>query len=651
MKKNKIYDQFLLGMNYWPSSTAISMWSNWKPQEYEEDIRRMKSLGMNLCRFFLFMPDFMPEEKSIDASMIERLRNFLEICEKHKMYSMPSFFVGHMSGEDWDVSWRNNRDFITNKEMIAAEKYYIKEVVQQTKNYSHIIGWLLSNELPNYIGQKDPYRIANWTEEIINTIKSLDPDRPVSIGDGAWAPEITARQTGFPLSLVNKYQDFVGLHYYPRGGDKWRHSFTTAFRLRMAANWHKPVFVEEVGTSTTLCSEQNQALYYRSVLYSSLINNSFGTLGWCLNDFDFKDKRPYAHHPFEERFGIVKTDKTIKPAGREFKDFSRISSEIYSEEYEKQENNIGLLIPSYFYTDYPYMFEPHFKDWYDFYLETFSLLKRGGMDVECIVEPPVKIESQEKLNPENKDLDPAKYPLLFAPRLKLFTKKYWQKIVDYVKKGGTLYASFANDSWVLDWHELAGIEMDCKFGVPDYRPGAELKIKSNKNWGVFQKDQKIVMELGDQEPELGYCRILHTRGEVLLEDQYNHPVLILNQDGKGRVYFSAYPLEMMSLKKDNQTKLQDSLIEIYSSLYQESFHSNNFQLKAKSIEKGIWKNRTNSDYKVILFNHDWQESTGILSIPDNYKIESDQVQKKDKNGNYQLNLGRKSVLILDVKKT
>ena len=627
------------------------MWSNWKPQEYEEDIQRMRSLGMNLCRFFLFMPDFMPEEKSVDPLMIERLQTFLEICESHNMYSMPSFFVGHMSGEDWDVPWRNNRDFITNRDMISAEKYYIKEVVKKTKNYSHIIGWLLSNELPNYIEQKNPYKIANWTDEIINTIKSLDPERPVSIGDGAWAPEITSKQSGFPLSLVNKYQDFVGLHYYPRGGDKWRHSFTTAFRLRMAENWHKPVFVEEVGTSTTLCSEQNQALYYRSVLYSSLINNSFGTIGWCLNDFDFEDKRPYSHHPFEERFGIVKTNKTIKPAGKEFKNFSRISSEICSKEYEKQENNIGLLIPSYFYTEYPYMFEPHFKHWYEFYLETFSLLKRGGLDVECIFEPPVKIDDEERIKPEIKKLDPGKYPLLFAPRLKLFTKKYWQKVVDYVKKGGTLYASFANDSWVLDWHKVAGIDMDCKFGVPDYRQEPELEIKSVQNWGEFIKDQKFILETGNKDPELGYCKLNNASGDVLLKDQYDHPVLTVNRYGKGKVYFSVYPLEMISLKIKNSQKVKNNIIRIYRSIFQEVYTGDNIQLIANSIEKGVWRNREDGSYKIIMFNHNWQKNNCKLSIPGNYEIVSDKVDKADGKGDtYKFSLGKKEALVLDLKK-
>ena len=38
---NKI---FILGANYWPSSSGLNMWSEWNPEEIEDDIKRMKSL-------------------------------------------------------------------------------------------------------------------------------------------------------------------------------------------------------------------------------------------------------------------------------------------------------------------------------------------------------------------------------------------------------------------------------------------------------------------------------------------------------------------------------------------------------------------------------------------------------------------------------
>ena len=627
------------------------MWSDWKPEEYEQDIKQMKALNMNLCRFFLFFPDFMPKENTVSPLMVQRLKSFLDICEKYKMGSMPSFFVGHMSGEDWDVDWRQGRSFITNQEMVKAEKKYIRTIVKETKHYENIQGWLLSNELPNYIDEPDPTDLAGWTEEIINTIKEVDHHRAVSIGDGAWTPEITSRDRGFQLRLLNNYQDFVGLHYYPRHGDSWEHSMTTAFRLRMAENWKRPVFVEEFGTSTTLCSEQNQANYYRSVFYSSLINNSFGAIGWCLNDFDFQDKRPYSHHPFEERFGVVKTNRSVKPAGQEFKKFSSIAQELYSDKYKKIENNIGLIIPSYYYKDYPYMFQPRFDKWYEFYLHCFTMIKRAGLEVECIFEPEVKISDDEAILPQSKKLDPGQFPVLFAPRLKLFTKKYWMKIVEYVKKGGILYTSFANDSWVLDWPELTGIEMDCKFGVPDYRQVSALKISPVTEWGSFKEEDDFTIPLKQNQPEASYCKILNNNSKVIMEDQFGHPALLKNDFGQGQVYFASYPLEILTMKSDlDQGK--KNVGSVYKSIYKKAFEHRPVEIVTDGMEIGIWENRQNGENKVIIFNHSWKKNTGVIQLHKNSKIKSENIELHEiADRQYKIILERKQAGVFNIKKT
>lgn len=640
---------FILGVNYWPSSSALNMWSEWNPVELEEDIIRMKELGINLCRFFLFMPDFMPSENHVNPVMLERLRDFLTLCEKHELYSMPSFFVGHMSGEDWDVSWRKERNFLTDESMIKAEKLYISEVIEQTKEFKFILGWLLSNEIPNYVGQQKPETIAEWTKIIIDTIKDLD-SRPVSIGDGAWAPEVNSEYNRwkFQLRKLNKYQDFVGLHFYPRVMDAKHHAYTTAFRLKTAQQWGRPVFVEEFGTSTVLCSENNQANYYREVFYSALINNAFGTMGWCLNDFDFEDKRPYSHHAFEDRFGVVRTDKTLKPTADEYKKFSQMANRLYSENFDKIEYNAGLLIPSNYYYEYPYQFEPEFDQWYDFYLDAFANLKNSNMNIDCIFEPAIELKNEQDLQPED-NLDPHKYPVIFSPRLKNFTKNYWLKVIEYIKKGGTFYCSFANDSWVVDWDKVAGIEMDCKFGVPDFRDTDELEVFVQKDWGNFKKGDSFTIPLNNSKPENSYCPIISTDAEILMTDQYGEPFLIRNNMGAGQVYFSPYPLEILAMENSDD-KWIDSLKSIYNSIYAQVYQKRDIVLNGSDLEMGIWQNKENDSFEIILLNHSWNKNKGNITISNKYFIKDTSDLKSEKTGVYSFELERKAVFNLTLLK-
>lgn len=639
---------FILGVNYWPSSSAISMWADWDSEELEEDIKRMQQIGINLCRFFLFMPDFMPKENFVDPVMLERLTVFLQLCEKHKIYTLPSFFVGHMSGEDWDVDWRKGRNFLTDQEMLQAEKYYITKIINSTKHFQYILGWLLSNEISNYVGQQNPKNIEHWTLEIIEQIRQLD-SRPVSIGDGAWAPEIVSEydRWKFQLRKLNKYQDFTGLHYYPRVLNPSHHSNTTAFRLRMAQEWGKPVFVEEFGTSTVLCSEENQANYYREVFYSALMNNSFGTMGWCFNDFDFENKRPYVHHAFEDKFGIVRTDKSLKPVAREYTLFSSVAKELYSENYTKIEQNAGLLIPSNYYYKYPYQFEPKFDQWYDFYLESFGLMKNGFNDVECVFEPTIDLHDEKDIQPGEK-LNPDTLPLIFAPRLKLLTKTYWLNVIEYVKNGGNLYCSFANDSWVVDWHKMAGIEMDCKFGVPDFRNCDELEILVTRNFGDFVQGDKFTIPLDNTHGEKSYCPILSTKAEILMEDQFGGPFLIKNSVGKGSVYFTPYPLETLALNSRNNHWKQ-TISKIYRAIYDDIYRRKIFSLTGNDFEYGIWKDNRTKYYKILIINHSWEKNKGKWSTDKNFTCTSTGHFHRSEGGEYHFELERKGVLQLELK--
>ncbi|MFA4839115.1 MAG: cellulase family glycosylhydrolase, partial [Candidatus Neomarinimicrobiota bacterium] len=635
IKNREITDHFLLGINYWPSSSALNMWTEWNPKELADDADRIKQLGMNCCRFFLYMPAFMDMEDRVNPIMLERLKYFMSLYEEREIFTLPTFIVGHMSGEDWDVPWRKGADFISDSRIIKATELYITTIVKEIKNFSGIFGWLLSNELPNYIGNQPPEAVSRWVERIISVIKKIDPDRPVSIGDGAWCPEIIGQQTGFHLRKLNRFQDFVGLHYYPREMSAWRHSFTTAFRLRLAEEWGKPVIVEEFGTSTTLCSEENQAKYYRSVFRSALINGAQGVLSWCLNDFDFTEKRPYSHHAYEERFGIVRMDQTNKPAAQEFEKFQEILNEIIPNGFDKIERNVGLLIPSNYYYEYPYQYKPQFLQWYDLYLETFSLLKRANLGVRMVIEPVQEVEKDGAYSHEL-ELNPDEIPVLFAPRLKVMTKKMCVQIEEYVRKGGTFYFSFANDSWVLDWHLLAGIEMDCKFGVPDFPEVVQLTVGVKKNWGEFVEGEKFQIPLNNASPEYSYCPILKVGGKVICEDMSGAPFLIENRIGKGKVFFTPYPIEMLSVASTNDG-WKSIFRRIYRSIAMDRMPGLEIQIEGDGLESGIWKKK--EEYKVVIQNHAWTERIGILKVPDtSYVIQSsNMVYKKISDCKTELN--------------
>ena len=77
--------------------------------------------GMNLTRSFCYWPDFHPEPDRLDERMLERFADFLDRHTEAGMGTVPTFIVGHMSGENWDPAWRQGRDLYGDVWMVARQ--------------------------------------------------------------------------------------------------------------------------------------------------------------------------------------------------------------------------------------------------------------------------------------------------------------------------------------------------------------------------------------------------------------------------------------------------------------------------------------------------------------------------------------------------
>ena len=621
-RDNESKPGFWIGSNYWPEHAGIQMWSNWQPDRVLDDLKKMVDLGFTVNRSFLFTPDFMPSSSRVEPVMIERFLEFLNLCTKVNIGTLPTFFVGHMSGEDWDVSWRDNNNFYSHPGLRQIQKKYIKTIVQAAKENPAVRGWILGNEIYNYEPDGSPDEIAAWVADITETIKAIDPDKPVGTGDGARGPETSRELPNFQTRKFLPHIDFVGLHFYPRPGNPWHQTFTTAFRINISQFWGKPVIVEEFGHSTTMGSEQNQAHYYRNVLYSALINGARGVLNWCFTDFDLYTERPYVHHPFELRFGLHKTNGELRPAGEVMKRFAELAKELTSNEWEQiYSPEIGVLVPSNYYYQYPHDYDSTFSDWYPLYLDVFSHLKRFNLNPRMLLEPAVELEHNGKLT-HDLHLDPQQYPVIILPRLKRITAEFWEKLKQYVTEGGTLYTSFAQDHWIPDWEEFFGITSDLKFGLPSNRNWTELHIIPTEKWGCFKPETPFSIPLGQNKIDFSYCPILETMGDVLLKDQENHPVLIHSTRGKGHVYFSLYPLEMIALK--NELGSSEKVLQmLYKSIWQNHGKKADINFEGEDLEFGLWRNRDNGWLKLVINNHSWEARSGRFEFDTPNELEFD----------------------------
>ncbi len=65
--------RFRLGINYWPSSTAMRWWQCFDMDEVERDFARIREVGFDSVRIFLLWEDFQPGPDRVSELALTRL--------------------------------------------------------------------------------------------------------------------------------------------------------------------------------------------------------------------------------------------------------------------------------------------------------------------------------------------------------------------------------------------------------------------------------------------------------------------------------------------------------------------------------------------------------------------------------------------------
>lgn len=632
---------YILGVNYWSRAAGPLMWRKWDKDRVKEEIRQMRSLGMNTCRSFLYMPDFMPRPGELDEEMLKRFGEFLTLCKEEGLYTFPSFFVGHMSGENWDVPWREGRNFYTDPWMIRQEIAYVQGIVSRFKDEEAILGWLLSNEIPLYGGNTTRDIGYVWVRTICEAIREIDPHHPISTGDGCWY--LSGEDNGFNLDDLSKVLDFFGPHSYPSEIDSLRHSLIPAMLMQLAGTWGLPVLLEEFGCSNAHCSEEHQADYYRTTFHSVLINGGCGCLGWCYSDFNLPYQRPYSHHPFEMLFGVTRADKSLKPVAQEFGRLSTLLEKLDLENLEIPTPQSYIIVPSFYFYPYPF-------SWLDkgtmnrLLLQAFTIAKMAKITVGFWREPPIisnipyniELWEEVKLPREAKLLILPSFPMLSAPT--------WEALYRFVEEGGTLYFSYRHQPWIHNFEKLTGCTHQLRYGLPDVPPG-ELTLSFVKEMPGIEEGEIFNFHPQGSPFHTAFCPLEARSAEILAIDEEGHPAIVRNEIGKGKVFFSAFPLELYEAERPEGNKTSP-LWRLYKAIAKEAGLESPFDFTNPSVEMEVLKE--GEETLLWLINHSWYPAEGTLLGEFEKAIDVEKGEEVHFSGERDIILPKKEVRILKI---
>lgn len=535
-----------VGVNFWSRTGGPLMWRNYDPQVVAAELRVLAEHGINLTRSFFYWPDFMPAPDRFDQELAERFADFLDRHRDAGMATIPTFIVGHMSGQNWDPAWRNGRDLYADVWMVGRQAWFVREMTARFHDHPAIAGWLISNEMPIYghPARTDPpptEQVTAWAQLMVQAVRAGGGTQPVSIGDGAWGEEVSGVDNGFSVSQLAALTDFVGPHVYPMGDDVVRQHLTAAVTCELASYTGKPVVLEEFGLTDNFASAANACHYYRQVLHTTLLAGATGWIAWNNTDYDhLVEQDPYRHHPFEMHFGLTDHTGAPKPQLGEVRAFARVLERIGFPGCARPDPSVALVVPAYLERAYP-----------------FSRPEDRGFIVE--VTRQAYVTAREADLPVGLLREPASgglagdHRLYLLPSVKQLTAPTWHSLEQLAHRGAVVYLSYSpgahgaqRGAWYADLNGLFGVEHQLMYGLVDRVTDDEVAVSFARDLGPLAAGTTLRFRAGGNRHARAYLPVRPAGAEVVATDQHDRPVLLERRIGAGRVVLCTYPLEHMA---------------------------------------------------------------------------------------------------------
>jgi endo-1,4-beta-mannosidase len=533
------------------------MWASYDPDVVRSELGTLARHGLNVTRSFCFWPDFVPEPERLDEDVAAHFADFLDAHVEAGLGTIPTFVVGHMSGENWDPAWRGSRDLYRDVWLVSQQAWLAAELAGRFGGHPAVVGWLVSNEMPLYGGPAATEEITAWARIVVQALRAGGATQPVSLGDGAWGIETSGRDNGFSLRALAPLVDFVGPHVYPMEDDLVRQSMTAAFACELAGGFGRPVVLEEFGVTSDFASDDHAADHYRLVLHTTLLAGATGWIAWNNCDYDdLFEQDPYRHHPFEMHFGLTDASGAPKPQLEELASFSRLVRELEADGWERVAGDVAIVVPEHFERALPFTTEAYRRDIRDNLLQSYVAAREADIPVSLVRE-------RDGID------DGARLYLL--PCTKLLTAPGLLRLRELVTGGATAYLSFFAGStsnqrgpWISWLDDLFGVEHRLRYGLVDPIVDDEVVLELVRDLGDLDAGTKLSFRVAGEPGARSYLPVESVGAEVIAVDGHGRPALLEHRLGAGRAVLCTYPLEHMAARTPGANP--ESTWRLYSAL-------------------------------------------------------------------------------------
>jgi len=569
----------MVGINYVASYICTNFWEDWRPEVIEKDLADIADLGFSAVRIPMHWGFMEPEEGKYNKDFEAKFKVFVEMCRKYQLYIMPWFLVG-VATRDYDVPFRNGRPFFTG-EMVYIAENHLKHFIEPYKDEEQILFWDICDE-PEYYSrfastEQLPYHrqnVARWVKCMYDAIKSVDQNHLVTLGFGVLSTE----NFGTDVRDMAEILDLMVITCYPfwpdEGLDTCRKNYSLSYHVKMNKR-NTPVFTcEAPGYSSVLYSEEIIRRYFKTGIYSNLLNGSTGVLPWVYNDFDQSIwyDCPLESYLAETSFGIVTVDGRLKPSGQELRDFAAFSKKTDLGKYRPKKAQVAVVVPEGYY--------PDSKNSSKLVFTAFVMAKGASVDVDLVW-------SCEDL---------SQYKMLILPSISGIPASHWEKIRRFVENGGILYYAFQHTGGCSScFSDLFGVEI-----ITQEKDYGYTNLAVKKDWGCWSEKDTITLTNAKRNSIL---RAKAETAEVLFEMEDGNPALLKNAYGKGVTYLATWNMFHGLMDIPYKEFVNSEYFKILDFVVGESEVERLFKSDNAIVEVGCLEDSETGSQLLIAINH------------------------------------------------
>jgi hypothetical protein len=382
--------------------------------------------------------------------MLDRLGSFAGLVERAGLRLQLALLVGHMSGQNWPPAWLDDPAAVYQREdLLGAQELLVRAAVGRVRSSPAIEAYALTSEYPHFTGGVESGAVERWAARLYGAAKELDPERAVTLGDGAFY--LLGEPNGFAATHL---QDALGPHLYLSDTDPDRlvAGYGLAVGMAGAVAGERPVWLEEFGAPHTVFGEPEVAEWAGRVAFEARLQGATRVCWWCATDIELPGTDPYRHHGFEMRFGLLRADRSPRPVAGALREALERPLPALPE--------AGLLVPSWLLRPHPFTDRP--VELAMRALRTaYAALRSLGYRPRAVME-------------EDLASGRGRWPdLLVAPAVQKLLAPTWEALERFPGRLLLSYlhgTQFAQGTWTHRARELYGGVPHNRFGLPEPAP-------------------------------------------------------------------------------------------------------------------------------------------------------------------------------------